>query len=224
MVVVLCIEDAGLKNKVFSKMEFAPLENIPERPDEERQLLAAARVDAEYYEFQTPTNHLLMGRERRVVVLKEWNVYIINRKLIRGLVSVDPNYGEIPEYLGVVQVNGEIRVELPVNLVNTMIAWWEHRRGGKTEENFDISVIYFDQIFSAVGMSSEKYMVVRKWVPVIAYIQLSDVDARLMKIDHSWSQYLFKTVKFVRRNKLIMGGLFLSSIIGFKIRNKLNGK
>lgn len=205
-------------------------QNLNNRPDEnnendeQKNDPAAIGVNAEYYDTKVPCCQLLIGRERRVIILLEWNDYVIDRKIIRGLVSVDPNYGNMPAYLGFVQVSGKITISLPPNLVNTMIAWWEHRRGGKTEENFDISVIYFDQIFSNVSMSSESYMIVRKWVPIIAYIQLSDIDARLMRVDHSWSQYLFKTVKHINKNKTIYGCLFMTTMFGFKFKRYLNGK
>lgn len=177
-------------------------------------------VAAEFVE-RDPIHQLLPGYEKRVLQLLEWSIYGVPDVSVRGLVNDDYDYGEEQQKFGYYKHAGIIMVILPKNVVNTMLAWWQHRAGGKTKENFIISVIYMEQLLSNVSMPSSTYLIVKNFVPVVAYLDDSDMRSRRILMNPSWKSWLFKNHKLVGSVITVALAAVMFTRLTTKIKHKL---
>lgn len=168
--------------------------------------------------YDKPGRNMLVDRERRVVKLTCWSLYKIKDFRLRGIVSDEVNYGELPDYLGFIQQTNDAIVLLPPVVVQHLVDWWYARPGGKTKESYIHSVIFAKQVMSSVDMSPVQHSFVLKYATLYAYYLHSDIRPVLAMKHVSW-----RTL-FIRHHKKVALtiGVSYAAYKLFKFASKLN--
>lgn len=155
------------------------------------------RAPASYEVYDKPGRNLLVDRERRVVKLTCWSMYRIKDFRLRGIVSDEVSYGELPDYLGFIQRSNDAFVLLPPVVVQHLEDWWYARPGGKVKESYIHSVIFAKQVLSTVDVTPLQHSFILKYATLYAYYLHSDIRPVLAMNHVSW-----RTL-FIRHHKKV---------------------